>query len=174
MTIHSDLRGRMMKNLAAALLACVALLAACAGHPAGSAPGDGCALSSADSAYLAGGAVYRDCAVDREASLDRRSVQLEMQAVNPSQSVRCMSADVELVVGIDGRPEPGTGRLVRTSYPAFGEAVLRSLAAWQYAPAEKDGRPVRQIVQERQMVAVRITAVRGGQAPPTPPSPPRC
>lgn len=148
--------------------------AACSGNAAPGAGRSDCELAPADSVHLAGGPVYRDCQVDRRARLDARSSRIEMRPPTsppPAGVPRCLEAEVELVVGVDGRPEQGTWRLVRSTDPSFGDAVLESVPGWHYEPALLDGRPVRQIVRERRAVAIVLAA--GPTASP-PPSPPRC
>lgn len=142
--------------------------AACSGNPGDGRPRGDCTLTAADSAHLAGGPVYRDCHVDRVARLDRSSARIQIGSLTTgSGAPRCMEAEIEMVVGTDGRPEQGTWRLVRSTSPELGAALLASVPGWQFRPAELGGVPVRQIVRERQRIAIRAVA-GGAAAPPTP------
>jgi hypothetical protein len=164
-----------MQPLVAALAcALLALTAAACASASGGRSAQGCVLAAADSAYLAAGPLYRDCAVDQPA----RALQTRTDFAPPPSrqpGVTCYSADVQFVVDANGRPEPGTIRLVRGSGGAFPEAVLASVAGWVYAPALLNGVPVRQLVRERRTAAsvVTVTMSQGG-SPPRPPRPPDC
>lgn len=147
--------------VALSLIAIAAVIGACSAATQGGASRD-CVLAAADSVLLEAGPVYRDCAVDRAARVLSRPLG-SMSAFRPPPN-SCMTAEVQFVVGPDGYPEPGTGRVVRSNNSAFGEAVLASTPNWRYEPAHLDGRPVRQIVRERQRVAVMVTATSGGQS----------
>jgi hypothetical protein len=136
-----------------------------------------CELSSADSVYLAGGPVYRDCGVDSPVRFLSGSIDFRPPASSQPRS-ECFSAEVELVVGPDGRPEEGSPRLVSTSNQGFGHAVLAGVPGWQFTPASLNGESVRQIVRERRAQALVVTVVRSrggtGSRPPQPPLGPNC
>ena len=53
----------------------------------------------------------------------------------------------QFVVGVEGRVEPGTVRLVRSDNALFDESVRVALARMQFTPAEIAGRKVRQLVE---------------------------
>lgn len=155
------------------MLSAGVLLPACSGNPGPRGADGGCALLPTDSAFLARGPVYRDCHVDRAARLDPRSVTPEFRSIPraaPAGVGRCFVAEVEMVVGLDGRPEDGSWRIVRTNEPAFGEAILQSVRAWRFQPAELEGQPVRQIARETQRAMITI----GAPGSATRPSTPRC
>jgi hypothetical protein len=122
-----------------------------------------CALAATDSVYLAGGPVYRPCAVDRAARLRTRNVRIDFQPTPPLPTASCYSVQLEFVVAATGVPELETARLVRANNAAYGDAVLASLGQWRYEPARKDGVPVRQIVRETRSVAYRVVAVGSAQ-----------
>lgn len=152
------------------------LLTACASNPASKAASD-CVVASADSSYIGAVPLYLECSVDKPAEvvtspLDYRP---EIPTARPRPGVTCYTAEVQFVVGADGRPERGTERLVRTNERALGEALLQSVAGWRYTPAMLDGNPVRQLVRERRGVALAVTVStgRGGQ-PRRPALPPHC
>jgi hypothetical protein len=110
--------------------------------------------------------VYRDCAVDRRARLVRHG---DLSSYRPPSNVSCLKAELEFVVDADGRPEVVTAKVISASEPAFGEALLESLPGWRYAPAQKAGVAVRQIVRERQAIAkVAVAVSSGGASRPTP------
>lgn len=54
----------------------------------------------------------------------------------------------EFVVDTAGKVEPGTFSIVTSSNPRFSAAVQLSVQNASYLPAKKDGRPVRQAVQQ--------------------------
>ena len=150
--------------------AVVLLCAACASAPAAGAR-DSCVLEARDSVFLARGPVFRDCAVDRKAKLVASSARPDFRPSmdrTPQLGTTCYSAEVRLVVTPEGTVEPGSFRLVTATSPAFGQAVLESVPAWRYRPAQLDGKPVRQIVQEKQMVAIRVSVEGQGRSLSTP------
>lgn len=154
-------------SLAAGLIA-----AACSSNPDPGRAGGNCALLPGDSAFLAGGPVYRECHVDSAARLDRRSVSPEFGAMPrpaPAGVARCIVVEVEMVVDVDGRPEDGTWRLVRSNDPAFADAIMSSVRGWRFQPAQMNGEAVRQIVRETQRAMMAIGTPGAG-----PPSTPRC
>ncbi|MFY0582972.1 energy transducer TonB [Cystobacter fuscus] len=54
---------------------------------------------------------------------------------------------VRVIIGVDGRIEPGSTRVVR-SVPALDEAAVSAVSQWRFAPAlGRQGRPVRVIVE---------------------------
>jgi hypothetical protein len=154
---------------------CAFTFAACASNPAQSAGGD-CTLSAADSAHASVAPVYRDCAVDTPAKAIIAPLNFSpATGVRTAPGVTCYRAEVRFVVGVDGRPEAGTVQLVRTNLSSLGHSLLQSVPGWQYAPAVRDGVPVRQIVQESRAVASVVTVTTSGSgSPPRPPAPPTC
>jgi TonB family protein len=58
------------------------------------------------------------------------------------------SVVVTFVVDTAGRAEPTSITVVSTTHPLFAEAVRQWLTRTRYTPAEIDGRPVRQLVQQ--------------------------
>ena len=49
---------------------------------------------------------------------------------------------IELIVDENGRPRPGSARVVDASHPAFGEAALRAVDRFRFTPAKMMGTPV--------------------------------
>lgn len=137
-----------------------------------------CLLSSADSAYISGGPLYRDCAVDTPAkALSTRLTYTPSTRPNtrPQPGVTCYAAEVQFVVGLDGRPELETVRLVRTNDASLGQSLVQSVAGFRYSPARRDGVTVRQIVNERRAVALSVTVTSSASGRPARPAlPPRC
>lgn len=157
-----------MIGAVAATLAGFAL--ACGGAPDGVADAGPCALAAQDSAYLASGPVFPECDVDRRARLTTPNVRLDYRPTAVTRSGRqCEAAVVRFVVDRAGVPEVATARVLSATDAALGDAVLASLPHWRYRPAEKDGVPVRQVVQERRTLSIAISPQ--GQ---TPPRGPRC
>lgn len=134
---------------------------------------ESCVLTYSDSVYLAGGPVYRGCAVDRRARLEPSNVRPNFEPTSTTVGSTCYSVLIELVVDPTGRPEPETAKVVRTNNDAFAAAVLAIMPQWRYQPARKDGAAVRQIVQERYVIAAQVMRVRAGDIPRPGPSP-RC
>jgi len=156
-----------------ALLLTITAVGACAGATRQAGHGS-CALAPADSIYLAGGPVYRECAVERRARRLNQGERPEFRPTDPPfGGAACYSAEIEFVVDTTGTPELQTARVVRTNNPNFAEAVLVTLPRWRYQSARNNGLPVRQIVREKQAMAVQVVVVRQGQVP-RPGRPPRC
>jgi protein TonB len=54
---------------------------------------------------------------------------------------------VRVIIGVDGRIEPGSTRVVR-SVPALDAAAVSAVSQWRFSPAlGRQGRPVRVIVE---------------------------
>jgi protein TonB len=49
---------------------------------------------------------------------------------------------IEVIVEANGRPRPGSARVVDASHPAFGEAALRAVDRFRFRPARIGGTPV--------------------------------
>ena len=166
-----------MRAAVAPTFGLLAALTACASNPARQA-GEDCALTSTDSSYIGGAPLYLECAVDTpaEAVSSRLIYDPPTRAASPPQpGVTCHTAEVEFVVGVDGRPELRTMRLVRTDDHTLGQALLRSVPGWTYSPALLGGGTVRQLVRERRAVVVAVTVTSsGGGPPPRPAIPLRC
>lgn len=169
------MNGLIARFVRPVLLGALAIaLPACASTPrAGGSP---CLLASADSSYLSGGAVYRDCAVDREARHMNPAVRVEFRPVaGPSVgSSICYAAEVRFVVGADGLPEQSGIRIVQSTDAMFARALAETVPRWRYRPATVDGEPVRQIVQERRVFAIAIAPVVSGSGSRLPPPRPNC
>lgn len=134
-----------------------------------------CPFRQQDSVFVAGGPVYRACAVKTKAVLLTKDIGPDFRPTVTGNT--CYSAEVEFVVDARGIPETRTARVVRTTNQAFAESVLSVLPRWRFEPAKLDGVPVRQIVVDRQSVgAVTVVRVAGGGAPSAPPrsARPRC
>ena len=139
---------------------------ACASAPA--ARGATCEPVPANSPYLIGGAVYRECEVDRRARSRGRAVRPETfdrRRPPGDRTVRCYSVDLEFVVDASGIPELLTAQVVRTNHEEYAEAVLATLSKWRYRSASRGGVPVRQIVQERREMTVQVVTVAAGDVP---------
>lgn len=153
----------------------VLLATACAsaGGPAGvRGRASRCPLEAKDSVFLAGGPVYRDCAVDRKAE----AIVDVHPDFRPDPMERCYSAEIEFVVNENGRPLAETARLVHTTDRRFADAVAATIPRMKFRPAQLGGSPVRQIVDFKSAMQSVVVAVPAGSAPPTQPpmSPPPC
>lgn len=166
-------------------LALIAFAAACAsgGSSSGSGPGQAGAPrrsssrddpncpSQIDSAYLRRGPVYRGCDLKDRARLRETAVRPDYQ---PSRGEGCLNAEFEFVVGRDGTPEAETARLVRTNNSRFAESLRQLIPTLRYAPAKRDGDPVRQIVRWNYTIVAVATTSRSGGTPPLTPRSARC
>lgn len=132
----------------------LALATACSSSREGSAS-RGCELSAADSVFIRDQPLFRSCAVDRAVKAVHTRVEIPTGTSLSGQT--CFVAEVQFVVGTDGRPEAGTVRLIRGGGDAYGNAVLASAPGWVYTPATRGGIPVRQLVRERRVLALRVT-----------------
>jgi protein TonB len=59
------------------------------------------------------------------------------------------SVDVQYVVGIDGRAEPESFKVMRSTNKAFEEPAREAIMGSTFKPAKIKGQPVRQLVQQR-------------------------
>ena len=124
----------------------VSITTACASRGGELAESPACGLRSSDSVFTRAGPAYRACAVERPAERISR-VAPEIVRINPRE---CYSAQLEFVVGPDGVPEAETARMLTSSSGEYSRAVLAALPQWKYAPALRNGEPVRQIVTEQE------------------------
>ena len=140
-----------------------AIVAACASAPRAANRGASCPLTQLDSAYLARGPVYRECAVDIKARKipDRSRVDFTPPRAGATS---CYAVEVELVVDSLGKPETETARVVRSTDRTFADAVMQTVRDWRYEAAMLDHRPVRQIVLEKQTSQIMVVAA-GGRPP---------
>ena len=132
-----------------------------------------CALRQQDSIFVAGGPVYRLCAVTKKAVFLTPDIRPDFRPSDTSNN--CYSADVEFVVDARGIPETRTARIGQTNNQAFAESVLAVLPRWRFEPAQLEGVPVRQIMNVRQAVGIAVSVVSGSM-PSAPPrsARPRC
>jgi len=94
-------------------------------------------------------AVYNADQVDRRAKLDT-TVLLRLTFPPPLFAARVPGLVIaEFVVDSAGRVENGTLGIISSTAPLFTDAVRVALQTASYVPAIKDGRPVRQLVQQR-------------------------
>jgi protein TonB len=108
--------------------------------------GNGAMLGAATTAPSGTNATFRSDQVEKQVSLIPGSA-------SPRYPEALRMAGVEgrvvaqFVVGVEGRVEPGTVRLVRSDNALFDESVRVALARMQFTPAEIAGRKVRQLVE---------------------------
>ena len=147
------------------LLLIVVAVAACASGSSGPARAS-CTMATRDSTYLKRGVVYRDCAVETRAMAIDKSAHPDFHPSSlPSGGSACYSADIEFVVDTAGVPEVETATILQTKEPGYATAAVEALARWRYRPATIHGIAVRQIVQEKQRMAIAVVVVPAGQTP---------
>jgi len=94
-------------------------------------------------------AVYNADQVDRRAHLDTTAL-LRLSFPPALFAARVAGLVIaEFVVDSAGRIENGTLGIISSTAPLFTDAVRVALESASYVPAIKDGRPVRQLVQQR-------------------------
>ncbi|HEY0810892.1 MAG TPA: hypothetical protein VGD49_12060 [Longimicrobiales bacterium] len=128
-----------------------------------------CPLTGADSALIAGG-VYTECAVDKRAVPVSTPFSIGSTSGPPPGGDPCKYAEVQFVVGTDGKPMPGTVRALQNNYQALADLLVATVPSWRYRPALLNGEPVRQLVKARMRVSSLAVVTRSGTSPP--PRPP--
>ena len=156
----------------------VALFLPITSAPAQSAVASGdCAPLAIDTARFGGAPVYAACQVHSPAKLKRTSEP----SVKFPDGVRCLVAELEFVVDETGAPVLATAVILNATTLPYAAAVLQRLSEWRYAPAERDGAPVRQLVVGRLAMkdggrrvpfVVRAPGEPAPSLPPLPPEPP--
>jgi hypothetical protein len=119
--------------------------------------------------------VYHACHTDRAARERGVRPRMEWQPT-PSEVTdgACFRADFEFVVDTLGVPEVATVRVVRSSNPRFTEAARARIVAMRYLPAQRDGHPVRQVVQLSDAASVRRVVSTSPSSGTAGVRPPRC
>jgi hypothetical protein len=119
--------------------------------------------------------VYRVCEVDRKAETSFSPTTLQY-TFSPGQT--CGHVVVDVVVDSSGTLVRETAHVVRTTDPMLTEAILNTYQTGRYKPAQKDGKPVAQVVRiDFQYGAVRMLVPAGtprSQVRPPRGSVPRC
>ena len=97
--------------------------------------------------------LYRACAVTVAARRIPSDLRPEFFPVSRDRS--CFSALIEFAVDTLGRPEVRTARLVKSTDPSFGAAVLGIVSGLRFEPARLGDRRVRQIFELREVLVRR-------------------
>ena len=105
-----------------------------------------CRALPVDSALLARGPVYRECEVGTPVAVTRGGAPRLPAAFREAKGDRCDSVRVSFVVDTLGQLEAGSERVLYGGDSALVAAVLASLPAGEYLPAERQGRKVRGLV----------------------------
>ena len=98
--------------------------------------------------------IYTERLVDRAVSARPDNPQPAYPAILRSAQV-AGEVLVQFVVDTLGRVEPQSIKILRATHPLFADSVRRWLARTRYGPAEVDGRPVRQLVQQEVAFTLR-------------------
>jgi hypothetical protein len=119
--------------------------------------------------------VYHACHTDRAARERGARPRLEWEPT-PGEVTdgACFRAEFEFVVDTLGVPELATVRVVRSSNRRFTEAARARIAAMRDTPAQRDGHPVRQVVQLGDGVSVRRVVSSSPSSGTAGLRPPRC
>ena len=107
------------------------------------------AAAGGDPSAPASDRVYGEREVTRRAAYmtgtgERVDMRAVIEARPPTGPRTRYVALVDVVVGVDGRAEAGSARLVTASEPTYGGMALRQVQTGRFTPAHVDGRPVRQ------------------------------
>jgi periplasmic protein TonB len=94
----------------------------------------------------ASGRAYSEAQVDRAVQVTRAPTPRYPDALK-SVSITG-EVMMQYIVDARGRVEPGSIKVLSATHPLFGEAVRRALVDARYRPAEVNGQPVRQLVQQ--------------------------
>jgi hypothetical protein len=86
----------------------------------------------------------------------------------------CFRATVSGVVDTTGKLVLSTVKTVRSNDPGFLQALIQSLEARRYSPAERAGKRVPQIVEVDAAMQALSRTVRMGTSPPAAPRRPSC
>lgn len=113
--------------------------------------------------WIGGTPVFRDCSVDRAA---RPSGQTVRVPYTPTTNEYCVRAVIDVVVDASGRPVPSSVKTVRSNDHVYLQALIASLDARRYEPAQRDGRNVPQIVRIDVAHAAGVVVVRDGSPMP--------
>ena len=160
-----------MKRIAIGVT-CLALTSGCGGRasnattalaPSASVVREPC--RPVDSSFALGAPVFRECGVDRQAKARGRQPRMDF---NPRPPIKeCYNAVVAVVVDERGSPMPATAKIIRTNDTEFAQAFLNTIPTWRFTPAEKDGMPVKQLVELGEAAMVRtVRSDRPMNSPP--------
>ena len=122
--------------------------------------------------WVGGMAVYRECSVDRAARPIGTPPRTQYTPTPGGQD--CFRAVIDVVVDVSGRPIKETARTVRSTDAGFLQALLATLEARRYEPAQRGGTAVPQIVRIDEGMAVRVVTVAAGSSPPSSGRRPTC
>lgn len=153
---------------------CLALSSGCGGRASSNAttavaqgaPALRESCQAVDSAFAFGAPVFRECGVDRQAKPRGRQPRMDF---NPRPPIKeCYSAVVAVVIDERGSPVPATAKVIRTNDADFAQAFLNAIPAWRFTSAQKDGMPVKQVVELGEAAMMRT--VRSDRPMNSPPS----
>ena len=112
------------------------------------APNPGRLTSATDPGSVGPGGVYTESRVDRAVMSKGGNGQPQyptsLRTANLGGEVL-----VRFIVDTAGRVEPSSVSILQATHDLFGDAVRRWLQRTRYVPAEADGHPVRQLVEQR-------------------------
>lgn len=163
-------------------VACLVLSSACAGG--GGAPAATTAIApqgvvavkqdcqAVDSSFALGALVFRECGVERQAKARGRQPRMDF---NPRPPIKqCYNVVIAVVVDERGSTVPATARIIRTNDTEFAQAFLNTVPEWRFTPAQKDGMPVKQVVELGQSAMTRQARSDRPMNPPPPTRLPNC
>jgi hypothetical protein len=135
--------------------AAAAFTSSCVSVGRRSARGDGCRLRAADTLFVDGAPLYRECAVDVAATNVTRAGGPLARPPGPPRD-GCYVVELQFVVDTTGVPEQRSARIIRTNDQGYADAVVATLPDWRYEPAQIKHHRVRQIVTEREMMSLAV------------------
>jgi TonB family protein len=123
-----------------------------------------------DSTWTEFGVVLSDCEVDKKARI-KGTLRPEYNPSTRGSIPTCLKAVVDVVVDENGAPIGPSIRLVSTTDPEYGRAVLDAVRLAKFSPAEKDKAPVKHLLRIENggpiMVRSSVGAVNGRATPMT-------
>ena len=120
---------------------------------AGTAQARPCTGIAPDSVWLRSGPVYRDCEVEQPAKRRGDAPRLELDPVRLGPDSACKRVTLVFVVDARGAVELPSVRTTLSDHPELEAAVRATLPQLKYAPARRENRPVRQVVEYSRSVA---------------------
>ena len=119
--------------------------------------------------------IYRDCHTDRQAKLRGTPPRLAWEpGPGEMRDGACFSAEFLFVIDTAGVPEPESIRAGKSNNAGFAEALLQRIPSLRFVPAQRDGQPVRQLLEYREAAGMRRVVSTSPTSRPPNTRPPNC